>query len=170
MTILHLVLAIGLLFAGRRLFWLFVGGVGFVMGSELTEKVLTNPTVETQLAVGLILGLLGALAAVFLQKVAISAAGFLAGGGITLTILETMGWHSSVPELIPFALGGLVGMLLLWALFDGALVVLSAALGASLIVSQFDLDPRLGAALMVGLACLGAATQLRLIPRKATYG
>ena len=65
-----------LLFLGRKLFWLFVAAVGFVVGMEAATTLYPHQP-DWSLIVGLILGLIGAVAAIFVQKAAIGIAGFL---------------------------------------------------------------------------------------------
>src|SRR6266542_1240759 len=71
--------AVTLLF-GRKLFWLCVAAVGFAAGVEIAPHLVHEPSPLLALAVALVLGLIGALLALFLQKVAIAVLGFLAGG------------------------------------------------------------------------------------------
>ncbi len=44
MVILEILLGIALLVAGHRLFWLFVGAMGFILGLFLAALVLKRPT------------------------------------------------------------------------------------------------------------------------------
>src|ERR1700745_406302 len=69
-----------ILFFGRKLFWLCVAAVGFLAGIELAPHLVNEPSSLLQLAVAIVLGLLGALLAFLLQKIAIAIVGFLAGG------------------------------------------------------------------------------------------
>ena len=73
-----LVGAVILLF-GRKLFWLFVAAVGFAIGIEITPHLMQHPPAWLAIAVALILGLMGALLTIVLQKFAIAVVGFLAG-------------------------------------------------------------------------------------------
>ena len=73
--LIFLVVGLLLLLAGRRLFWLFVAVAGFVAGVEAVPYVLPLQTELFTLVVGLAFGLLGALLAFFLQKLAIAIAG-----------------------------------------------------------------------------------------------
>ena len=78
---------------GRKLFWFFVGTLGFVVGAEAATTLFPhNP--EWELIAGLILGLLGILMALFLQKVAIGVGGFLAGGYLGMIVLFAGCWRS----------------------------------------------------------------------------
>ena len=82
MIFFRLILGIFMLTAGSRLFWLFLGAVGFISGFDLAEKVMQSQPHDIIIIVALLAGLVGALLAVFLQKIAVLAGGLLAGGSL----------------------------------------------------------------------------------------
>ncbi|MBN1452392.1 MAG: hypothetical protein JW963_15360 [Anaerolineales bacterium] len=43
MAILNVLIDAGLLFFGRKVFWLFVAGAGFVTGLSLANRLLQSP-------------------------------------------------------------------------------------------------------------------------------
>ena len=86
MAILNVLIGAGLLFFGRKVFWLFVAGAGFVVGLTLANRLLQSPE-WVGVIIGLGIGLLAALLAVFLQRFALGLAGFLAGGYLALQFL-----------------------------------------------------------------------------------
>ena len=57
-----------ILFFGRKLFWLCVAAVGFAAGVEIAPHLVHEPSPLLALAVALVLGLIGALLALFLQS------------------------------------------------------------------------------------------------------
>src|SRR5690348_12988135 len=65
-----IVVGLLLLFLGRKLFWLFVGAVGFLVGVEVAATLFPHQP-DWSLIVGLILGLIGAVIAIFVQKISI---------------------------------------------------------------------------------------------------
>lgn len=133
-NVINLILGGALLIAGRKLFWLFVGAAGFVTGVQLATRFTRGPELLA-LIIGLIVGVIFALLAIFLQAIVIGIAGFLMGGYI-LTVLATMlGIDvSGVTTWIVFIIGGLIGLALVSFLFDWALITLSSLAGASLII------------------------------------
>src|SRR5438477_12001630 len=84
--ILSVLMGCALLFFGRRLFWLFVAALGFAIGLQLAPYLSQNPPLWLSLLLSIGLGLLGALLAVMLQKLAIAIAGFLVGGRVAVAI------------------------------------------------------------------------------------
>ena len=89
MVILNIIVGAALLFFGRKVFWLFVAGVGFVAGMSLAASTFNGPD-WLNITIGLVVGFVAALLAVFVQGFAISLAGFLAGGYIALQILPML--------------------------------------------------------------------------------
>jgi len=150
------------------MFWLFIGCVGFVAGYNLAPEVLTQASSDTVLAIGLILGFIGMFLAFFLQRAAIAIGGFLAGCYITLAVFEIVSYDPTGLAILLIALGGLFGVLMLFALFDVALVVLSSLAGASLMVDTLAPAAPYGSLLLVGLAVFGMLFQFRMLPQASS--
>src|SRR6266513_2452809 len=121
-----------ILLFGRKLFWLCVAAVGFAAGVEIAPHLVHEPSPLLALAIALVLGLIGALLALFLQKVAIAVLGFLAGGKLAGAIAAAFFVHYAHYSTFIFVIGGLIGAVLLLALFGWALIVVSALIGAPL--------------------------------------
>src|SRR3954452_9789134 len=64
-----------LLVAGRKLFWLFVGAIGFFTAMRLATEVFGGEHSDWVLIGSIVAGLLGAVLAIFVQKVAVGLAG-----------------------------------------------------------------------------------------------
>jgi uncharacterized protein DUF4203 len=147
------------LFFGRRLFWLCVAAVGFAAGMEVAPQLIHEPSPVLQLTVALFLGFIGAALALFLQKIAIAVAGFLAGGKLAMGLVVAFIAEGARYPGITFIIGGIIGAILLLSLFDWALIVMSAVVGAYLISHTIVL-PATGATLLfVGLAAIGIIVQ-----------
>src|SRR2546430_7098176 len=123
-------IGIVILFFGRKLFWLCVAAVGFLAGIELAPHLVTEPSPLLELAVALVLGVLGALLAFLLQKIAVAVVGFLAGGKLATAIAAAFFVHYVQYSTIIFVIGGIIGAILLLAVFDWALIVVSSFIGA----------------------------------------
>lgn len=137
-NILRIIAGLALLTLGRRLFWLFVAIIGFGFGFLLADRLFPRQGEIIQLVIALIFGVVGALLAVFLQKVAIYIAGFIAGGSILVNLLEILGIQRGPGDtfllIIMFVIGGIVGAILVMLIFDWALIILSSLAGAGLVV------------------------------------
>ena len=152
-------IGIVILFFGRKLFWLCVAAVGFVAGIELAPHLVTEPSPLLQLTVAIVLGIIGALLALFLQKIAIAVFGFLAGGKLAGAIAAAFFVHYAQYSPVIFVVGGLIGALLLLTLFDLALIVISSLIGAHLIQSAIVLPPAGSTIVFLGLAVIGMLVQ-----------
>jgi len=158
--ILSAIIGVIILLFGRKLFWLCVAAVGFAAGVELAPHLVHQPSAILALSVALILGFIGALLALFLQKHAIAIMGFLAGGKLALAIAAAFFVQLAAHLGITFLVGGVIGALLVLVLFDWALIVLSSVVGAYLIQSAITLPSSGSVALFVVLAAIGVVVQV----------
>jgi uncharacterized protein DUF4203 len=155
-----------LLFFGRSLFWLCVAAVGFAAGVELAPHLLHEPTPLLQLSIALVLGFLGALLALLLQKLAVGIVGFAAGGRLAVGLAATFFVQLTNYYWLTFLVGGVLGAILLIALFDPALIFISSLIGAHLITDAIVLPSSGAAILLVGLTILGVIVQAGLYRRR----
>ena len=165
-TIVGVLIGIVILFFGRKLFWLCVAAVGFALGVEIAPHLVNEPSSVLALLVALALGVLGALLALFLQKIAIAVLGFLAGGKLASAIAAAFFVHYAQYSTIIFVVGGIIGAILLLAVFDWALIVVSSFIGAYLIQSAIVLPPIGSTIVFIGLAILGIVVQVASFRRR----
>jgi hypothetical protein len=128
-SILHLVLSIIPLLFGRRLFWIFVGVAGFLVGAALAGQLFSGQSEWVHLLVGIVLGAIGGLLALNLTKPMAAVGGFLALGGAGLLLAGPLGL-AGTGRWIFFLVAGVIGALLVFALFDWALIINSSISGA----------------------------------------
>src|ERR1700730_161430 len=102
-----------ILFFGRKLFWLCVAAVGFAAGVELVPRFIHEPSTVLALGIAIVLGLIGALLAIFLQKIAIAVFGFLGGGKLAGAIAAAFFVEHAHYSGITFVIGGIIGAILL---------------------------------------------------------
>ena len=163
--IFSVLIGVVVLFFGRKLFWLCVAAIGFAAGVELAPRLVQEPSVLLSLTIALLLGIIGALLALFLQKIAIAVLGFLAGGKLAGAIAAAFFVHYAQHSTIIFVIGGVIGAILLLVLFDWALIVVSAFIGAHLIQSAITL-PQSGLTIVfIGLAAIGILVQAASLRR-----
>src|SRR5438477_8930772 len=159
LPIISAVVGVIVLLFGRRLFWLCVAAIGFAAGVELAPQFVHEPSPLLALTFAVVLGFVGALLAIFLQKIAIAVAGFLAGGKLAVAIAASFFVQYAHYVGITFVIGGIIGALLLLVLFDWALIILSSVVGAHLIQSAMVLPQSGSTILFVGLAAIGVIVQ-----------
>ena len=155
-----------LLLGGRKLFWFFLGAVGFVVGFEFARRFPYVHIRHLPLIVGVVAGIFTAGLAVFIQKIAVAAAGFLAGGYLVTALVREFGLHTGQYHWIVFVVAGIVGAILMRLLFGWTLIVFSAVMGAGIIINAFPLSANLSRIVFFFLLISGVAVQSGLA-RKA---
>lgn len=163
--------AIGALLVGfgRRLFWVFVAGIGFVVGLNLALRFLPGIEDWVSLGVAFLAGLIGAVLVSFLQRLAIGAAGFFAGWQIAMYLIDLLRIDLGSMDWIGGVVGGLIGIVLIAVLFDWALIFLSSIVGAIAIVDVFDMNSTMHLLLLVILSLAGILIQFGWLRRRPEH-
>lgn len=158
--IFHIVIGLMLLGLGGRLFWLFVACVGFVAGLQMAQVYFGLQPPLVIWAIAVLFGLSGALLAIFFQTLAIGLGGFAAGTTIAAYIVGMIGF-----TVIPFIsfIGGIAGMILLYAIFDWALIGLSSVVGAIFVVQSLNINPSTEMVLYTALIVAGIVFQAAML-------
>jgi hypothetical protein len=167
-TIVGVLIGVVILFFGRKLFWLCVAAVGFAVGVQIAPLLVNEASSLLALIIALAFGVLGVLLALFIQKVAIAVLGFLAGGKLATAIAAAFFVQYAQYSTIIFVIGGIIGAILLLAVFGWALIVVSSFIGAYLIQSAIVLPPTGLTLVFIGLAILGIFVQAVSFRRSAT--
>lgn len=140
MSVVRLLLGALLLTVGRRLFWFFIAAIGFVAGLRFSAEIMVDLPAWLGILIGLLIGLGAAGLAVLFQQFAIGLAGFLAGAYVLLSVLELFGLDGSTWTVVALLVGGIGGALIMYTIFDWALIVLSSIAGANLIMDAVQPD------------------------------
>jgi hypothetical protein len=157
-----LLVGAAILLLGRKLFWLFVAAIGFALGAEIAPQIIHHPAPLVTLAIAVGLGFLGALVAVLLQKFAIAVSGFLAGGWFAISLYAFFAGHVKNVEVV-FLVGGILGAILLLALFDRVLIFFSSVIGARFIATTILLSQTGRTMLFILLVVIGMAVQTSML-------
>ena len=158
LNLINVLLGGALLVAGRKLFWLFVGTLGFITGMQLAATFWHGPAALAIVA-ALVIGLIFAALTVFLQAIAIGIAGFLAGGYALSLLAGMFGFQTGGLSWIIYIGGGIIGVLLVSYLFDWAIITLSSLAGASLVVQAFFSERAAGGLILFILFMAGVIIQ-----------
>jgi hypothetical protein len=169
MNWLNVIIGILLLFIGRRLFWLFVACVGFASGYHYAQQIWAIHSPVLVLILSLAIGALGAIIAIFFQKAAIVVAGFAAGGYIVLSLFDQFAGLPAQLIWLPYIVGGIIGAIILFFVFDWALIFLSTLTGATLIVQTVAFNPTVEIALFLALVIAGMVFQAKTMTGKRRY-
>jgi Domain of unknown function (DUF4203) len=163
MQLFTMLLGLILLVFGRKLFWLCVAVLGFIVGTEFAGTLLADQPRWVMLVIGLGAGLLGALLAVVAQRVAFALAGFYAGAYLALAAVHSL--EVGGQSMIWFAAGGILGAVLAALIMDWAIIALSSLAGAGAIVEAAAMGQTTGALVFVALVVVGIIVQARLMAR-----
>jgi len=158
---INILIGLILLSAGRKLFWLFVACVGFASGYHYAQQIWAVHSPVLLLILSIAAGALGAILAIFFQTAAIVIAGFAAGGYIVLTLFDQVARLPAQMVWLPYIIGGIVGAIVLFFVFDWALIVLSTLTGATLIVQMAAFNPWVEIALFLALVIAGMVFQAK---------
>ncbi|MEM1248403.1 MAG: hypothetical protein AAGK22_18655, partial [Acidobacteriota bacterium] len=148
-----------LLLFGRRLYALALGAAGFTFGWSLAPLLDAGP--QLQLGAGVLLGVIAAMLAFFVQKMLLSVAGFVLGLFVSWWLVSAGAVHLGGLEVVLVVLSGFLGAFLMRALFGATLVVLSSFVGASLLVEAAGFAGPVALASWLGAALLGILLQTR---------
>ncbi len=162
MNIINLVLGVVLLTTGKKLYWLFVGVVGFLIGLAVATQYVQLSPVWLVYLVAVGAGLIGAILATFLQHLAIALVGFVVGGYGALYLFGLLGNNPQPYNWMAFIIGGIIGLFLVASIFNWALYILSAWGGATLVTESIGLQAQLGIILFFVLFVLGIIIQAGL--------
>lgn len=170
MNVFGILAAIILLFLGRKLFWFFVGVVGFVYGSGVVAQHFLSASPLISFLIGTACGVVCALIAPFFERLLAALAGFITGGyaGVWLFVRLTPAGGDGI--WIVYLAGGFLGFLLAWLLLDASLIVLSALLGAALLIETLPFPTIVNQ--MAGFAAFaaGLVVQINAYQRKTVTG
>lgn len=148
-----------LLLFGRKLFWLFVAIVGFLVGMMYIPELLPGQPNEVILTVSLIAGLLGALLSVLLQKFAVAVAGLIAGGYVTYYLLQMVSVSVGDFQWLALVAGALLGAVLAGSMYDWALILITSASGAMAVTQYLPLKMPVSLIVLAALFIVGVVAQ-----------
>lgn len=159
MVIARIIVGTISLIAGRALYWLFVAGAGFIVALTLATQFLQGESELVLIIIALGAGFIGAVLAVFAQRLAVSIAGFLMGGFALLTLFDIFNLSVGTLDWVLYLIAGIAGAVLVSVLFDWALILISTFAGATIIIQALDPNPTISGILFVVLMLIGIIIQ-----------
>ncbi|MFA5262174.1 MAG: hypothetical protein WC450_13205 [Candidatus Omnitrophota bacterium] len=156
-------LAIGSLFLlmGRRVFWLFIGGLGFFSGFQIGTVLFFNQPGWLQLVLGALTGAAGVVIMIFMQRAAVVYTGFFAGGYLLNSVWFMLGVPWRMPMILLYCIGGVLGAVISYQLLDQVLIVMTSLVGAVFIIEAIDVLPGWQLFLFALLTAVGVVIQSR---------
>jgi len=148
---------------GQRLYRVFVGVGGAVLGLLLADWLTPNQSEWALILVMISFGGLAAFAARYNKKIAVRAAAFVLGGYVLRFLLADSGLivDGTASEYISIMIGGLIGVTLEVIYGTNAMIVISCFCGAALVTVPLEASTAFKAALFSGLAAVGMLLQSR---------
>jgi hypothetical protein len=131
--LLNIVLGIILLTMGKKLYWLLVAVVGFMIGLILATQYIQLDPPWLIYIVAFSAGVIGAVLGFYVQKLAIALVGFIVSGYGAVYLAGLLGITTEPFNWMAFIIGGIIGLLLVASIFDWALYILSAWAGSTLV-------------------------------------
>jgi hypothetical protein len=173
MAIARLIVGTISLIAGRALYWLFVAAAGFIVALTLASQFIQGESELVLIIIALGAGFIGAVLAVFAQRIAVAIAGFLMGGFALLTLFDIFNLSVGTLDWVLYLITGIAGAVLVSVLFDWALIFISSLAGATFIVQALDPNPTVSVVLFFALLLIGIIIQhaaLRRAPAREKSG
>jgi hypothetical protein len=162
--IVQILAAVLLLLMGRRLYWFFVGAVGFIAATEWALMYFEAAPAWMVILIGLGVGLLGALLAVALRMAGFALAGLLGGGYLMLALTDALQVANPTLQWAVVGVGAVLGLILVVVLIDWALILISAITGAVFLARLLPVQGLVYLAAAVILAAVGVLVQSQIEP------
>ena len=146
---------------GRRLYWVFVGIGGAIVGLWLSIWLMPDRSEWIHISLMLALGLAGVWVSYRFEKLALYLAAFVLGGYVLQFLLLDGNLISSggTGDFATVLVGGILGVAFEVVYKERSLIVISSFSGAALIVSVLTSTAAFEAALFAGLAAVGMLLQ-----------
>lgn len=130
---------------------------------EFTGVILAGQPQWILLTVALAAGVIGALLAVFAERIAFALGGFFAGAYLGLIAAQSLG--AAETNVVLALVAGLTGAALASWIMDWAIIALSCLVGAGAVVQGLDLGERVSSIIFIGLLIAGVFVQSRVMAR-----
>jgi hypothetical protein len=144
---------------GRQIFWVFVAGLGFALGVVFGEQFYSGQPEWIILVIGTLAGVLGALLAYNLQRLAGVIAGFAAGWYLTNLLSTYTGIQlSQYDYLLPIIIGVICSISMV-VFFDWSAILLSSFAGSAIIIEGMNFTYRTELIILIAFAFLGVVIQ-----------
>ncbi len=160
-AVLSIIAGLSLVFFGRRIFWVFVGMIGFIAGMHLAPMIAPDQPQWVILVIGIVCGIVGAVLAILLQRVAVAIAGWSAGGILASRLAAEFGLTDPTISWVAFVIGAVIAAVIISLLFDWALIVLTTLSGALLVCDGLAFPPMVEWMIGAVLVIVGILVQAR---------
>lgn len=164
MHIYNLIAGVVLLLFGRKLFWLFLGIAGFLIGMEIAPMFFGDEPRWLQFSIAVGTGCLGAFVAILAQRLAFALGGFFAGMYLALGVGHFFALADANATLFLALGGGIIGAIIAALIMDTAITILVCLVGAGAIVGELQFSLAMQILIFLLLAGAGVIFQEKLWP------
>jgi hypothetical protein len=159
MNTIYVVIGFIILVAGHQSSWLFVGGIGFVVGSLIADQFeLVRNEVEWILF-SLVSGAISGLLVVYLRRIMLAFTAFLSGGYVCYYLPTILGIKTN-PDFWVYALiGACLSAIpvLIWGSLP--VIVISSMVGSTLIIQNLHFGSVEPTGMFIVLSIFGLVSQ-----------
>jgi hypothetical protein len=134
-----IVMGFVILITGHQLPWLFVACVGFTAGYILGQQPLIGLSGIPLITFSSGFALIGALLVLYIRRIMLVLAGFLAGVYICQYLPPSLGWNSAWISWYVLVIGGLVAAAIIFIWQSLALIFVSSLAGATLVIQYIQI-------------------------------
>ena len=128
-----------MLLAGRPTYWVYVGGITFLIGSQYARQRIIFSWSWDNLLLALVFAVVGVALTFSFNRWAARIASFLAGGYLIYTMPTLFTGKADNFSPLYFALAGIAAVILVLISFNVGIVVLSALVGATMILNNIQI-------------------------------
>ena len=164
MHIYNIIAGVMLLLFGRKLFWLFLGIAGFLIGMKIAPMFFGDEPRWIQLSIAVGMGCLGAIVAILAQRLAFALGGFFAGMYLALGVGHFFALTEANTMLFIALGGGIIGAIIATLIMDTAITILVCLVGAGAIVGELQVSQTMHILIFLLLAGAGFIFQEKLWP------
>jgi hypothetical protein len=169
MAILFVGIGFMMLIAGRPVYPVFVGSISFLVGTYLANQITVFPPEWNSFFVPLLFAILGIGSTMAFKRWAARVAGFIAGGIMIMNLPNAFGTGGYWTSPYIFAVAGIISVVLLFFIFDFALIVLSSLMAVTLILSYMRVGSLDQGAMFLILAIFGMIVQYLILQYASPY-
>jgi hypothetical protein len=157
--ILSVIIGIAVLVMGRQIFWVFIAGLGFILGLLFSSQFYDAQFGWQTLIISAGIAIVGAVLAYTVQRLAAGIAGLATGWYLSIMVMGYINLDlGQIESIIPYIFGIFSGILL-FLYFDWGVIIASSLAGAAIIISATSLPRNIELTLLVMLALIGIVIQ-----------
>lgn len=159
LILLTTLIGFAVLVIGRQILWVFIAGLGFVLGLYISSQIYNFEFGWQAIMVSTLIAMVGAVLAYTVQRFAAGIAGFGTGWYVSIILLDYVNISLGTFAVAIPVLVGIITSILLVFYYDWGVIVASSVAGSAIVVSGMTLSRTAELAMLIMLAIIGMAIQ-----------